>query len=326
MNLYYSPSYVAAEHAFDTTRKAKWIADSLDDDPIEKIRLPEPTPLSEEQICRVHAEDYVRAVKTGSQRHLAESSGLPWDDGIWEMVRASNGGIAAAATDALKNRIAGSLSSGLHHARRNRGAGLCTFNGLALAAQEALAAGAHHVLILDLDAHCGGGTASLVADNQRIWQLDISTTRYDCYSESERVRLRLIDSASDYLPSLERELAALAYPVPRFDLCLYNAGVDVFEGCDCGGLPGITEEVLAKRDRIVFEWCRSNGTMVAFVLAGGYVGARLSQSKLVGLHRGTFNAALESLARVKVTWTQNPKLSDIFPGGEPENILFKHPD
>lgn len=26
------------------------------------------------------------------------------------------------------------------------------------------------------------------------------------------------------------------------------------------------------------------------------------------------------------TWTQNPTLEQIFPGGEPENILFKHPD
>ena len=31
------------------------------------------------------------------------------------------------------NRVAGSLSSGLHHARADRGNGFCTFNGLVVA-------------------------------------------------------------------------------------------------------------------------------------------------------------------------------------------------
>jgi hypothetical protein len=33
---------------------------------------------------------------------------------------------------------------------------------------------------------------------------------------------------------------------------LYNAGVDPFEGCDIGGLPGMTAALLAERDAIVF--------------------------------------------------------------------------
>lgn len=74
------------------------------------------------------------------------------------MVLATNGGVVAAAISALEHGTAGSLSSGLHHARRETGEGFCTFNGLAIAAREALSAGARSVLILDLDAHFGGGT------------------------------------------------------------------------------------------------------------------------------------------------------------------------
>src|SRR2546429_582741 len=82
------------------------------------------------------------AVETGLPRDLAESQGFVWGLGLWPMVLASNGGAVAAALAALQEGVAGSLSSGLHHARRGSGAGFCTFNGLVIAARAALAAGA----------------------------------------------------------------------------------------------------------------------------------------------------------------------------------------
>ncbi|MBN1632303.1 MAG: hypothetical protein JW990_21305, partial [Thermoleophilia bacterium] len=174
MRVFYSPDYVGSAYAFETTRKAQWVADSLAVSPIEDIDLVEPPPLSWDQVVRVHDPDYVRAVQTGTPRHLAESQGFEWDPGLWPMVLSSNGGAVAAAFAALEHGMSGSLSSGLHHARRGHGAGFCTFNGLAMAARAALAAGAESVLILDLDAHCGGGTASLIAEDPRIWQVDVA--------------------------------------------------------------------------------------------------------------------------------------------------------
>lgn len=162
VNLFYSPKYVGSGHAFDTTRKAKWIADSLAESTIPGIELVEPDPLTRDQMATVHDLGYVLAVQTGPPRGLAESQGFSWDGGLWPMVLASNGDAVAAGLAALENGVAGSLSSGLHHARCGSGAGFCTFNGLVIAAREALAAGAGSVLILDLDAHCGGGTASQI--------------------------------------------------------------------------------------------------------------------------------------------------------------------
>jgi acetoin utilization deacetylase AcuC-like enzyme len=95
------------------------------------------------------------------------------------MVLASNGGCVAAAKRAMQHGIAGSLSSGLHHARPDRGNGYCTFNGLAIAAETALSAGADDVLILDLDAHCGGGTHGIILGNPHVWQLDVSVDPFD---------------------------------------------------------------------------------------------------------------------------------------------------
>jgi hypothetical protein len=46
MRVYYHPMFVAAGHAFDTTRKARWVAESLVESPIPGIELHEPAPLT----------------------------------------------------------------------------------------------------------------------------------------------------------------------------------------------------------------------------------------------------------------------------------------
>jgi len=297
VQVFYSPSYVGASHAFDTTRKSKWVADSLSTQAISGIDLRAPQSLTRQQVIEVHDPDYALAVETGEPRSLAESQGFPWDAGIWSMVLASNGGVVEAALAAMQSGAAGSLSSGLHHARRAQGKGFCTFNGLAIAARAALASGARSILILDLDAHCGGGTHSLIMDNPRIWQLDVSVCSFDSYEPSERTVLSILRDASEYLPLIASRLEDLGSHAPQFDLCLYNAGMDPFEDCDIGGLEGISQEILAERERIVFDWCRERGIPVAFVLAGGYIGSRLDQRRLVDLHRLTLSAAARTPTR-----------------------------
>ncbi|MBC7790112.1 MAG: hypothetical protein H7Z74_09215 [Anaerolineae bacterium] len=294
VNAFYSPTYTSSGHAFDTTRKAKWLADSLADRPISGVELESPEPLAEARLADIHDIEYVRAVRAGVPRVLAESQGFEWDAELWPMVLASNGGAASAALSAMQNRISGSFSSGMHHARRDRGAGFCTFNGLVIAAHAALASGANSVLILDLDAHCGGGTFSLVSNNPRIWHLDVSVDSYDRYTPTERNTLDIVDDAQKYLPTIARRLAELEDSAPRFDLCLYNAGMDAHEDCVLGGLSGITRDILASRERTVFEWCRERRIAAAFVLAGGYKGGRLEEAGLVDLHRLTLYAAVNS--------------------------------
>jgi acetoin utilization deacetylase AcuC-like enzyme len=186
----------------------------------------------------------------------------------------------------LNSRI---LSSGLHHARRDRGAGFCTFNGLVLAARASLAHGARRVLILDLDAHCGGGTHELTAGDDRIVQLDVSVSAYDSYDPNgDGNQLRIVSRAADYLPAID---GALQSVTGGADLVFYNAGMDPFEGCDIGGLPGVTSDLLAQREARVFGWARAHGVPLAFALAGGYTGAALDRDALVALHRLTIEAS-----------------------------------
>ena len=83
MKLFYSPAYTASAHAFDTTRKADWIADSLDRRPLPGVEVVAPEPLTIADLVRVHDREYVDAIRTGSPRYLAETQGFTWDAGRW---------------------------------------------------------------------------------------------------------------------------------------------------------------------------------------------------------------------------------------------------
>jgi acetoin utilization deacetylase AcuC-like enzyme len=296
MDLFYSHSYTLAGYAFDTTRKARWIADSLRAQPIAGVEFVEPTPATKAQLLTAHDAAYIHAVQTGEPRYLAESQGFEWDPQLWPMVCASTGGAIAAARAAMRDGgVAGSLSSGLHHARRGHGAGFCTFNGLAIAAHDALERGARSILVLDLDAHCGGGTHSLLGDHPSVQLADVAVSAYDQYTPQGDNRFEFVRDASRYLPTVERLLSEIER-VGGYDLCLYNAGMDPYEGCSTGGLSGVTQAMLRERERLVFAWLRRHARASAFVLAGGYVSARLPQDELVALHRLTIEAASDAFA------------------------------
>lgn len=93
------------------------------------------------------------------------------------------------------------------------------------------------------------------------------------------------------MPMVIRKLTELDTEANDFDLCIYNAGMDPHEDCSTGGLAGITREVLAESEKVVFSWCKRRRLPVAFVLAGGYASPRLDKAGLVELQRLTLAQA-----------------------------------
>ena len=290
MKVFYSASFCDTSVAWETTRKADAVADSITKSSIDGVEITPPVPLNDAELEGVLSVPYLSALRSGVPRRLAESNSIGWDERLLQAVCASNGGVRDAALAALQDgQNAGSLSSGLHHARRASGGGYCTVNGLVVAARAAVGYGAQRVIVLDLDAHCGGGTASSLHEVPGCEQLDISVSSFDQYGDTANTKLVFADAAG-YLEVVERELSLLQNP-ESFDLVLYNAGMDPHEGA--GGLRGITSETMRRREEMVFSWARSHAVPVAWVLAGGYT-LGVSMAELVELHLLTARAAAGS--------------------------------
>lgn len=287
--LFCSSDYTAARYEFDSTRKPQWIVDSLSIEPIAGVSLCRPEPISRSALEAIHDSDYISAIQSGEPRELAESNCFQWDPQVWTMVCAQNGGAVASALAAMQEGVSGSLSTGMHHAYPSRGKGFCTFNGLTLAALAALKNGAKNVLILDLDAHCGGGTHACIRDHEAIWQIDVSVSNFDEHGDTDRSRVDIVKSPDRYLPFVAEQLELRSGI--NFGLCLYFSGMDPHQACAFGGTPGFDDDLLARREELIFRWCRNRGIPVAYSVGGGYTGKLMTRDHLVRLHRLTISEA-----------------------------------
>ena len=283
MRVFYSPEYVAARYAFDTTRKAAWVADRIRDD--VALTAPDTTDV-EALIRRVHADHYVDALATGKPKVLAESQGFDWDAGLWTSIKASTAGMVRAVDDALTHdRPSGSLSSGMHHAGFDYGSGFCSVNGIVVAAHHALRHYGVGVTILDLDAHAGGGTDDLLRANDMtdVQHLDLTVSAFDVYRGTRQHGDYnfIMDSVDDwsYLTLVEFLLEQI--PVTRDRLVIYNAGMDPY--------PQVSRKALVDRERMVADHLRRNGVNVVFGLAGGYTWNQTPE-EAADLHVHTVNA------------------------------------
>ena len=271
--IFYDNDYVL-ESGIETRTKAKPIADIIIAEELSGVELCSPRKATRQELEEVHSLEYLDSLWNGDQDLLLS-------------LLASTGGVLEAVDQALIDGFSGSLSSGLHHAKRTYDEGFCYINGLALAALRAIHVhGLTDIAILDLDAHCGGGTWQLLGDNARVRLADVSTNSYDSWKSFElRHHLKVVRDANNYLVEVENALKHLS----GVQLLIYNAGMDPFEGCSTGGQPGITREVLQCREKLVADWCKENNVPVLFVLAGGYEGPNLDLEGVARLHLLTIN-------------------------------------
>jgi acetoin utilization deacetylase AcuC-like enzyme len=230
-----------------------------------------PRAITDTEILRAHAPDYLERVVSGVLTDKeVRRIGFPWSERMVERSRRASGGTLGACLAALEEGFAANLAGGTHHALSGRGEGYCVFNDSAIAARAVQAAGlADRVVVIDTDVHQGNGTAEILRGDPSVFTFSIHGAKnFPFHKEESDLDAPLPDGADDteFLTTLERSLERA---LEDADLALYLAGADPFEGDRLGRL-SVTKRGLAERDRMVLETCRNRGIPVAVTMAGGY--------------------------------------------------------
>lgn len=253
-----------------------------------------PAPATDEDILRVHTEDYVQKLKTGSLTYLEIlRMEVPYSPELIEACWLAAGGSILAARRALADGWAGNIGGGFHHAYPGHGEGFCVIHDVAVAIRHLQAARAiETAMIVDTDVHQGNGTAAIFAKDPTVFTLSIhQENNYPHPKPPSTIDVNLPDGTGDeeYLHIFEKHLLQAFHDFSP-QLLFYIAGADPYREDQLGGL-ALSMEGLARRDALVFDYARRHRVPVAIALAGGY--ARCV-ADTVRIHANTFLAARDA--------------------------------
>ncbi len=287
-SLIYSSSYnislggLENFHPFDSEKYGRvfdYLSEKFD---ISKGDYYEPVKAEDSTLLKTHSVNYLKSLdrseniaKIAELKVLAMMDNKMLQEGILDPMKYAVSGTIEGVVIAMQRGWAVNLSGGYHHAKAGSGGGFCFFADVPLALKiyreknPGLKA-----LIIDLDAHQGNGFEDILGP-------DTLTYIYDQYNEDnypydDDVK-KFIDfnnpmpgnSGDDaYLEILKSNLPdALAGCRP--DIIIYNAGTDVYEKDNLGGL-NLTMGGIIERDEFVFRQALDNNIPVLMVLSGGY--------------------------------------------------------
>jgi histone deacetylase 11 len=280
----YHPGYnivdeMEAEHPFDGRKYGRIHAELIR----RNLRGPEDFLLPETAdrglLSRVHSDAYLDSLQDPAT--LAGILELPIlkDMPIGEALvlapmRLAVGGTVLAARKALEvHGLAINLGGGFHHAHADHGEGFCVYNDAAVAANVLLEEGLiDRVLVVDLDAHQGNGTASIFNQwwaGAHMFDL-FERDNYPIPKESEAYPFPLESGVegAEYLSIVAVNLPGVIESL-RPDLIIYNAGSDPYLGDPLTELRLSSQDII-DRDSMVVEISRRHDIPIVMVLSGGY--------------------------------------------------------
>ncbi|MEY2988995.1 MAG: hypothetical protein RJB13_2516 [Pseudomonadota bacterium] len=250
---------------------------------------------------QVHCLNYIdRVLSLSLSDEEKRKVGFPVGQKYLDRALASVEGTLSATRSLLKDGglLAGVLAGGTHHAFRDRGEGYCTFNDIAVSTQFALVHALARVLVVDLDAHQGNGTASIFAREPRVFTFSMhAEENYPRQKEKSTLDIGLPLGIGDaeYLNILKDNLTDIVrYFNP--DLVFYQSGVDVL-AADRFGRLGLSLDGLRLRDTHVFDTLLKYEIPCVITIGGGY---QRDHAAVARAHAQTFMAAARSLRRYQI--------------------------
>jgi len=259
-----------------------------------------PMPASDDDILRVHSQDYLYKLKSGSlTRAEVMRMEVPYSTELIEACWLAAGGSILSARRALEEGFSANLGGGFHHAYPDHGEGFCVIHDVAVAIRKMQADGAiERAMVVDTDVHQGNGTAAIFGGDETVFTMSIHQEHnYPYPKPPSTVDVNLPDGMgdADYLAILEKYLHR-SFDEFSPQLLFYVAGADPYGEDQLGGL-ALTMEGLARRDALVMGYAQRNQVPTAVTLAGGYA-RKLDDT--VSIHVNTIKAAIQAAQRHNV--------------------------
>ena len=260
--------------------------------------------ITREDLLRVHSADYVARLysdkleneivrtfeliddKGRYYRYNPDNASLPLVQ-LFERLLFKVAGTVQCCRVALEKEFCFAFGGGMHHAKKDYGAGFCMVNDIVIALRKLQAENLIRTAwVIDLDAHKGDGTAVLTQADSSITTLSIHMARGwpldgEAYDRQGRLNPSFVPSDIDipvaageehlYVAKLQEGLKKLVSNGPP-DLAIVLAGSDPYEKDE---LPSTSElklslEQLRERDLVVYHFLKSLKISRAYVTAGGY--------------------------------------------------------
>src|SRR6202166_3973017 len=187
-------------HVFPS-EKFRLIHDKLLNDGIaEADDFLRPEPATDADIRRVHTEDWVQKLKTGTLTASEQMKlEVPYSPELVQAFWLAAGGTIAAAESALPDGFGCNIGGGFHHAYPGHGEGFCAIHDVAVAIRRLQHDGAiRKAMVVDTDVHQGNGTAAIFADDASVFTLSIhQENNYPAFKPPSGVDLNLEDGVAD---------------------------------------------------------------------------------------------------------------------------------
>jgi len=252
-----------------------------------------PGPCPEDIVLLTHSKEYLdklvhQTLSPKEQRHI----GFPQSPVLTQRELVITQGTIDCCRHAIDNGVALNVAGGTHHAFADRGEGFCLLNDFAVAGNYLLHQKiVERMLIIDLDVHQGNGTASLFANEPRVFTFSMhGRHNYPFHKEISDWDIPLEDGTDDdtYLGILKETLPILLERA-RPQLAFFLSGVDIL-GTDQFGKLKVSPAGCLERDRIVFTALQEKNIPCVVAMGGGY---SADVRVIVEAHCQTFRMAKE---------------------------------
>jgi len=252
-----------------------------------------PGDIQDSTILLTHKRYYYEKLKNQQlDKKEIRAIGFPMSKQLIEREKMIVQGTLECSINSLKYGISMNIAGGTHHAFTNRAEAFCILNDQAIAANFLINNNyCDKILILDLDVHQGNGTAEIFRDNKNVFTVSFHGEKnYPFRKEKSDYDFGFSDGASD-----NEYLNKIIYEIPRLiesfepDFIFYLSGVDIIENDKLGRL-SVSINGCKKRDKFIFDYCKTNSIPIQVSMGGGYSPIL---KDIIEAHANTFRAAQE---------------------------------